>query len=177
MGADSDSDEEDLWAGLDDAESTIACSANLLEMLGRDPKEAIVHKGDADENKITWVPPSFSGLSNSTVVTCKTQHWNKDGDAAVALSAAPAGSTVTPTGGTAMAADGATKENAPVGGSVANGATGTAVVPGMAPAGLVGPGKAASAVGTQPAAAAPAQPAVAAPTSTFTFSADGRIVW
>ena len=84
------------------------------QMLGRDPKEAIVHKGDADENKITWVPPSFSGLSNSTVVTCKTQHWNKDGDAAVALSAAPAGSTVTPTGGTAMAADGATKENAPV---------------------------------------------------------------
>ena len=84
------------------------------QMLGRDPREAIVHKGDADENKITWVPPSFSGLSNSTVVTCKTQHWNKDGDAAVALSAAPAGSTVTPTGGTAMAADGATKENAPV---------------------------------------------------------------
>ena len=81
MGAESDeSDEEDLWAGLDDYDSTIACSANLMEMLGRDPKEAIVHKGDADENKITWVPPAFAGLTNSTVVTCKTQHWNRDSD-------------------------------------------------------------------------------------------------
>jgi len=71
-------DEEDLWAGLEDDDSKISVSSNLLELLGRPKEEAVVHKGDADEGRVTWVPPTHAGLANSSVVTCKTQHWNKD---------------------------------------------------------------------------------------------------
>ena len=38
---------------------------------------------------MTWVPPAFAGLSNSMVVTCKTQHWNKDEGAAPVPNVSP----------------------------------------------------------------------------------------
>ena len=186
MGAESDeSDEEDLWAGLDDYDSTIACSANLMEMLGRDPKEAIVHKGDADENKITWVPPAFAGLTNSTVVTCKTQHWNRDSDDTLRSAAAtPEGSMqipsipatpmtsaialTVPATGVALPSDGNMKGNTPAGMAMA---PEVAAAPLSVPAPTVALGGVANTAVGQPAAA------TTPVTSMFSFSADGRIQW
>lgn len=76
---DSDDDFDDLWGDMenDDDTSTLTVSANLLEAVGQKDEKA-VHKGDVDEGKITWEPPTFAGLTNSDSVTIKMQHWYKD---------------------------------------------------------------------------------------------------
>mmetsp|Transcript_18419 Transcript_18419/g.47191 ORF Transcript_18419/g.47191 Transcript_18419/m.47191 type:complete len:158 (-) Transcript_18419:704-1177(-) len=153
-------DEEDLWADLDDDESNISVSSNLLELLGRPKDEAVVHKGDADEGRVTWVPPSFSGLTNSSVVTCKTQHWNKDGENGPTVDPAvapPPSVSPAPTGSSPIAV---TPSTAPPQTDV------KAVVPAATPAATPAAVAAVPGVAATPAAA-----------STFAFSADGRIVW
>ena len=73
-----DDDDEDLWADVDeDCETTITVSENLLEAVSKAPE--VVHKGDVDEGKVTWVGPEAAGLQNSVKVNeGKDQHWYKD---------------------------------------------------------------------------------------------------
>ena len=79
---------------------------------------------------MTWVPPAFAGLSNSMVVTCKTQHWNKDEGAAPVPNVSP----VQPQ---SMALDPNSKAApTPTGGMMQPGM----VQPGMMQAGMVQPG-------------------------------------
>jgi hypothetical protein len=56
--SDDDSDDEDLWAGLDDdsAAAQLNVSANLLNTCGQ--TENVVHKGESDEGRLTWVAPT-----------------------------------------------------------------------------------------------------------------------
>ena len=146
--ADSD-DEDDLWAEFDDDDSKISVSANLLEMLGRDEKESIVHKDDADAGRITWVPPTHSGLTNSSVVSCKTQHWNHD-ETSLTPSKDPVAAATTPWAVPAAPAP--------------------AVAPPIAAAAAAT--KVASTTATPPVAQTPATA-----TSMFTFDSSGRIQW
>jgi len=76
---DDDDDFDELWADLEDdnATSTLNVSANLLDAVGG-KEEAVVHKGDVDEGKVTWEPPKFAGLTNSDTVTIKMKHWYKE---------------------------------------------------------------------------------------------------
>ena len=73
--SDLDDDEiDDLFADFEetDAVDSAMISANLLDASGIDPSTvAAVHAGEADEGRITWVAPEFSGLTNSTSVDTK----------------------------------------------------------------------------------------------------------
>ena len=87
-----DDDIDDLFADFEetDAVDSAMISANLLDASGIDPSTVkAVHAGEADEGRITWVAPEFSGLTNSTSVDTKGGHWNRD-DAAAPPPAAPA---------------------------------------------------------------------------------------
>ena len=80
--SDEDSD-DDLWAEFDDedddGETTLTISANLLTDAHKgDERNPVVHKGDADEGKITWESPAKAGVQNSERVTKKERHWYKD---------------------------------------------------------------------------------------------------
>jgi len=138
-----DSDEEDLWGGLDDdTDSKISVSSNLLELLGRPKAEGIVHKGDADEGRVTWVPPAHAGLSNSSVVTCKTQHWNKDEpnkdgtpvNPAAAAAGTPAKTVQLPTADAAASTAAAAPVKAPATTPPVTAQTAVATQPGPTPA-------------------------------------------
>ena len=65
-------DEEDLWGDIDDISSTIL-SANLLEVTGKK-----VNFKQPHESTITWVPPMFAGLDNSSAVGSKGLWYNKE---------------------------------------------------------------------------------------------------
>jgi len=75
-----DDDEDDLWGDFneDECNSSVAMSANLLEVTGiQTSQDSTVHKGEADEGQLTWEAPTFSGLDNSTAVDAGT-HWYKE---------------------------------------------------------------------------------------------------
>lgn len=103
------SDEEDLWADVDeDAATSITVSENLMKDVGQDVQDAKpVHAGDADEGKLTWESPLAPGLQNSVKASeAKTRHWYNEGDGATAALAqsAPA-STSAPMAAPAPAFD------------------------------------------------------------------------
>ena len=55
--ADDDDSDDDLWADMDDDDTTeLNVSANLLADVGQ--TESVVHKGDADEGKVFWQEPA-----------------------------------------------------------------------------------------------------------------------
>lgn len=55
--ADDDDSDDDLWADMDDDDTTeLNVSANLLADVGQ--TESVVHKGDADEGKVFWQAPA-----------------------------------------------------------------------------------------------------------------------
>ena len=192
--ADDDSDEEDLWADLDDDNTTtLNVSANLLADAGKTAVEP-VHKGDADEGKILWVAPVVPGLGNSDKVNTKEKHWYRDEhfknvpDKNKPPPTMPAAAPPTPTGGMAYPA------STSVGASVGTAAGAPAAGNGAAAARQIGGDlpKAASslALSSLPQATADGMPratsmtdisslpAFAANTgSLFTFGADGRIQW
>ena len=107
-----DDDIDDLFADFEetDAVDSAMISANLLDASGIDPSTvAAVHAGEADEGRITWVAPEFSGLTNSTSVDTKGGHWNRD-DAAAPPPAAP---VAPPTAPVAAAPPAATASGGP----------------------------------------------------------------
>jgi len=77
--ADDDDDLDAMWDDLG-GDDTVAVSANLADAVNSsNSREHTVHAGDVDEGRITWEPPSFHGLSNSTEVTVSSRHWYNEG--------------------------------------------------------------------------------------------------
>jgi len=197
--ADDDSDEEDLWADLDnDDTTTLNVSANLLVDAGKIAAEP-VHKGDADEGKILWVAPVVPGLGNSDKVNTKEKHWYRDEH----FKNLPDNNKPPPTMPTvAIVPTGHSPLSTSVGASVPDAAGSPAAGNGAAAARLIGGDlpKAASslALSSFPQATAEGMPKAASTTtsnagspfqaateslfgantgSLFTFGADGRIQW
>ena len=55
--ADDDSD-DDLWNDLEEDVSTLNVSANLVGVVGSDEPK-VIHKGEVDEGRLTWVAPTL----------------------------------------------------------------------------------------------------------------------
>lgn len=74
-----DDDFDDLFAKFndDDHDDFVMMSQNLRQLCGL--SETPVHAGEADEGRVTWLAPSFSGLGNSSSVkTSSGRHWNAE---------------------------------------------------------------------------------------------------
>ena len=72
-GDDDDLDFADLFDDFNNADFDVAqqISDNLRAQAGLAGDVTTIHQGDADEGKITWTAPTFSGLTNSAMVTEK----------------------------------------------------------------------------------------------------------
>ena len=83
--SDDDDSDDDLWADLDDEdETTITVSENLKDSVSAAAAAAvpIIHQGDVDEGKVTWIAPSTNGLHNSLKVNEAAKmgrHWFNEG--------------------------------------------------------------------------------------------------
>lgn len=112
--SDDDDDEEDLWAEVDEPDSTITISSNLAAVIG--VSEQKVHQGEPDEGKVRWVPPTFAGLSNSDTVNAKGAFADRvvpDVKAAAAASSTDAAKAATSKDAPVDATKAATSKDAP----------------------------------------------------------------
>ena len=77
---DDDLDFADLFDDFNNADFDVAqqISDNLRAQAGI-AGETVLHQGEADEGRITWTAPTFSGLTNSTLVSEKALgSYNRD---------------------------------------------------------------------------------------------------